>query len=779
MVSPREGPDERNVVVGLVAAVDLSEHVIPRVFVAMAAVIVAARLMGALARRLRQPPVVGEIIGGIALGPTLLGLFPGRLDQLLFPTDIRPFLTVIANLGLIIFMFIVGLELDTTLIRGKERIAGVISISSILLPMTMGLILAQALYASYAGPGIGAGAGDHIARLPFGLFIGSAMSITAFPVLARILVDRGMYRTALGSLTLASAAVDDILAWALLAVVLAVVRTGTFLSWDFPRVLGLSLAFGAVMWLVVRPNLARLVPAYERLGRLTPNLASVVLIGFLLSSFVTARIGIHHILGAFAFGAVMPRERAHGLTLELLERLEQISVLLLLPVFFVTTGLNVNISSLSLKAVGVLLVVLAVACAGKFVGATAAARLQGIGLRRAAAIGTLMNTRGLTELIVLTVGRENGVLNDELFTIMVVMAVVTTVITEPALRLFYPDELLARDVAEAERVSLGVQEAYRVVLVVDDPPTAGTAAQVAAAIARADHPAEVILSRLVPPGPAPELGAGLSAQLLEMTGAMEAMAALERQTADSGVTCNVITRFGHASGAELAAHVSGLGPDVVVITDPRLDLTVLARASGVLVARLRQEPGAPGAPDGGARDGRPTDPTGSSGSTGNGVLVVVDDGDAAGALVDLGLRLAADHGRGQPVTVAAGGRLARRLNRLDDLTTPAGTRVARVVSPEQAAQGRPWSLIVASAGAGLGAGSVRSETRSAAADNGAAPPSASPAALFLEVAVATPADFDDVYRHWVSRLEGSTSDRSTNGRSTTEHPPSGEKAGQA
>lgn len=701
--------------IGLLAAASLSEHVIPRVFVAIAVVIVVARLAGAAARKLRQPPVVGEIIGGIALGPTLLGALPGGIDQILFPTDIRPFLTVIANLGLIIFMFIVGLELDTTLIRGKERIAGVISLSSIILPMAMGLALSTLLYSRYAGPG----AGDGIAALPFGLFIGSAMSITAFPVLARILVDRGMYRTALGSLVLACAAVDDILAWALLAVVLAVVETGTFLSWDFPRILGLSIVFGAVMFGVVRPLLARLVPAYERRGRLTPNLASVVLIGFLLSSFVTAEIGIHHILGAFVFGAVMPREGAHGLTLEILEKLEQVSVLLLLPVFFVTTGLNVDIGALDAAAIGTLVLVLAVAIAGKFVGATTAARLQGIGARRAAAIGTLMNTRGLTELIVLTVGRENGVLNDTLFTIMVVMAVVTTVITEPGLRLFYPDALLARDIAEAERAARGVQEAYRVVVLVDDPPAAVLPARVAAALARAVPPAEVVLARFVPPGPAPELGAGLSAQLLEMTGAMEAMATLEQEVTAVGVACDVVTRFADRTGADadLASRLSSLTPDLVLLMTAPVDAERVARTTEAIVGVVTPGPTA---------GGMGADLLTLTGS----VAVMVDDGPAAGRLVDLALHLAEGHPR--PLQVQAGGRIARRLGRFTELTRADGSPLAVLVDEDAGPSGA--ALVVGST-AGIATASGRA------------------ARVALSVPTAATIELDDVLDAWTRRLQ--------------------------
>jgi Kef-type K+ transport system membrane component KefB len=548
--------------VSAVLAAGVEEHLISRVFLAIAIVIAVARLMGVVAKLVRQPPVVGEIIGGILLGPTLLGAFPGELDELLFPTEIRGFLTVIANLGLIIFMFIVGLELDSSLIRGKERIAGVISASSIALPMTLGIILALYLHRSHSVVN-----GTDVKLLPFALFIGAAMSITAFPVLARIMVDRGMYRTQIGALTLACAAVDDVLAWALLAIVLAVVETGSFLTWEFPKILGLSIAFTAAMFLVVRPLLAKLVPAHKKAGRLSPNLVAVVIGGFLISSFVTSEIGIHHILGAFMFGAMMPRQGAHSMNLELLERLEQMTVVLLLPVFFVTTGLSVDVGALSGSDIGVLLLILLTAVAGKFIGATVAARAQGIRpWRRAAAIGSLMNTRGLTELIILSVGREAGILDDRLFTMMVIMAVVTTVMTEPALRLFYPDRMLSRDVAAAQRHSLGSSGAYRVFVVVGESTDteSESAVELACDIVGDERPSEVVLSRLVQLGQTPELG-GASARLADITASMDGLSALEQQVTASGIGARVLTRFSSEPMRDLVGQVAASDVDVLLI----------------------------------------------------------------------------------------------------------------------------------------------------------------------------------------------------------------------
>jgi Kef-type K+ transport system membrane component KefB len=555
---------ERNLMTNLppVLAIGVEESLIARVFLAIAIVIAVARLMGVLAKLVRQPPVVGEIIGGILLGPTLLGAFPGELDELLFPSNIRGFLTVIANLGLVIFMFIVGLELDSALIKGKERIAGIISASSIALPMTLGIILAIYLHRTH-----GVVNGTEVKLLPFALFIGAAMSITAFPVLARIMIDRGMYRTQIGALTLACAAVDDVLAWSMLAIVLAVVKTGSFLSWEFPRILALSLAFTAVMVLAVRPLLARLVPAHHKAGRLTPNLVAIVIGGILISSFVTSEIGIHQILGAFMFGAMMPRRDAHALNLELLDRIEQMTVVLLLPVFFVTTGLSVDIGALRATDIGVLLLILLTAVAGKFIGATVAARAQGIRpWRRAAAIGSLMNTRGLTELIILSVGREAGILDDRLFTMMVIMAVVTTVMTEPALRLFYPDRMLSRDVAAAQKHSLGSSGAYRVFVVVGESTDSESesAVDLACDIVGDERPSEVVLSRLVELGQTPELG-GASARLADITASMDGLSALEQQVTASGIGARVLTRFSSEPMRDLIGQVDASDVDVLLL----------------------------------------------------------------------------------------------------------------------------------------------------------------------------------------------------------------------
>ena len=389
----------------------------------VAVVIVVAHMAGALFRRMGQPPVIGEVIAGIALGPSLLGGWSNGL----FPLETRPLLRILASLGLAVFMFLVGLEMDLGLLGGRRhRISSAVAVAGTFVPFVLGVVLAMALHPSH-------GLGDF---LPFALFIGVAMSTTAFPVLARILQERKLYDTPLGVLTMASAAGDDVMTWAVLAVVVAIVAaTG---AWTLPYILVLCIVFTAVMIFLVRPALAR--HRDRPLG--SPEL-TVVVAGLLGSAFITSAIGIHEIFGAFLLGAIFPRG---PLAEELRGRLEPVAAILL-PVFFVTTGLNVDIGGIGLEGLWQLALILMVASVGKLLGAGLGARSQGLAVRESVALGVLMNTRGLTELVVLNIGRDLGVLDGPLFTLLVVMAVVTTVATSPLLDIVKPDPWLgeARD----------------------------------------------------------------------------------------------------------------------------------------------------------------------------------------------------------------------------------------------------------------------------------------------------------------------------------------------
>lgn len=637
------------------------------VFIDIAVIVVVARLMGALFRRIRQPAVVGEILAGILLGPTLLGAFPGNLDGHLFPTDVRPFLNVIAQLGLIIFMFIVGMELDVKLIRGKERIAAVISLSSILAPFGLGILLAAALYGSHKVL-----SEQTVDFLPFALFIGASMSVTAFPVLARILTERGMYRTEIGAITLACAAVDDILAWSLLAVVVAVVdATG---AWDLPRILLLSVAFITVMFTIVKPLLARVAERYRAVDRLTPNIFAIILVGLLASSYITSEIGIHSIFGAFLFGAIMPREDTARLFEEILERLENVSVILLLPVFFIATGLEANVRGIGLDGVGQLALILVVACAGKFLGASVAARAQGLHSRKAAAVGVLMNTRGLTELVILNIGLTKGVLTDQLFTLLVVMAIVTTVITEPLLRLVYPNRQLERDIADAEKAALG-RAAYRVLVVVDDPNADAGLVETGIDVLGRDDPAEVVLTRFLPSTDRGELGSGLTLELADMAASLSGLQELSARAAARSAGSVVLSQFSDDIPRDVLAQVETVDANVVLLAAPAdaaptylLDAVVAGAECDLALLT-----------------------TDASGSRGGPVAVVVGTGPDTGAAVEIAARIA--RARGVELELVADGADRRATRRLRAMAAQIETRgvecrvVAEMGSPALVVRG--------------------------------------------------------------------------------------------
>jgi Kef-type K+ transport system membrane component KefB len=380
---------------------------------------------GALARRLRQPPVVGEVLLGVLLGPTLLN---GVISDAVFPTDIRPFLSALANIGVALFMFTVGAELDAGLLRGRRVVAGTVASGSIALPFGLGAALAFYLFIGHPTDN----------KTGFILFMGAAMSVTAFPVLARILTDRGMNRTWLGNVALACAAIDDVLAWLLLAVVVAICGAGTGSQW----LLLLFVPYVLLMFAVVRPALRRLLEDRRVVGPAGSAPLVITLVGLLTSAAFTEWIGLHFIFGAFLFGAIMPRNAARKLRTDITgnvtDKISHLNGLLLLPIFFIVAGLKVDLSSMDGNDVVELGLILAVAVGGKFLGAFIAARLSGLRSRPASALAILMNTRGLTELIILSVGLELGVLDGQLYSSMVLMALITTAMAGPLLQMIYP-----------------------------------------------------------------------------------------------------------------------------------------------------------------------------------------------------------------------------------------------------------------------------------------------------------------------------------------------------
>ena len=392
-------------------------------------ILIAAWLAGALVRPLGQPRVIGEILAGIALGPSLLGAVAPHVSTLLFPPARLLPLATLSQLGVLLFMFVVGLRIDLTVLRKRVYSAIAVSHASIAVPFVLGASLAPWLYTSLAGRGIN---GTGVALLPFALFLGAAMSVTAFPVLSRILAERGLQGSTLGSVALASAAIGDVTAWCVLAAVVAVTRAENGIA-SFALTLGGAITFAVLLTVVGRRLLVAL--DQRRLARTVNVSADVVgaaIVFALVCAFITERLGVHALFGSFIAGAVMPRssELARGLA----DRMEAIVSTVFLPVFFVYTGLQTEIGLLSTLAMwGICAVVITAAIAGKFGGSTVAARLSGMSWRDAMGIGVLMNTRGLMELVVLNVGLELGVLSKPLFAIMIVMALVTTMMTSPLL----------------------------------------------------------------------------------------------------------------------------------------------------------------------------------------------------------------------------------------------------------------------------------------------------------------------------------------------------------
>ncbi len=391
---------------------------------AVAVVIGLAQLLGELAHRLGQPRVLGDIVGGILLGPSLLGALKPGLYGWLFSAPVRLQLNGLGQLGLVLFMFLVGLELNPRLLQGRMPLASRISLVGVVLPLLLGLGLAERLEAWFPTllPG------DHSAA--GALFLGTAMAITAFPVLASILSDRQLLNQPLGSLAITAAAVDDVVGWSLLAAVAAFSRSGSMVA-ALPILLGVAL-YAGVLLVATAPLRRRLERRQHQLGALAPWLDTLILAGALLSGVITELLGVHVIFGGFLWGLAMPRSEALRRWLSL--RLDMVVQRLLLPLFFAISGLNTRIGSLDRPELWLAAaLVLVVAVAGKFGGVWAVARASGVSPRDCQALGWLMNTRGLTELVVLNVGLSVGVITQDLFTMGVLMALVTTAMAGPLL----------------------------------------------------------------------------------------------------------------------------------------------------------------------------------------------------------------------------------------------------------------------------------------------------------------------------------------------------------
>ena len=398
------------------------QEALPRLLLQIIIIIAVTRSLGLLFRKIGQPAVVGETVAGIILGPSLLGLlFPG-IFHFIFPVESLPNLRFLSQIGLILFMFIVGLELDTRLLRKQAFEAVIISHASILIPFSLGVFLSLFLYHDYAL--------QQTNFYPFAMFMGIAMSITAFPVLARIIRDRKLTDTKLGILAIGCAASDDVTAWCILAVLIALIRSGS--GMNGLMIVGMVAVYIAFMLVPVKNLLTRVQSAYEK-GKIGDNtLMAIVFTVLLGSSWVTEVIGIHALFGAFLAGIVIPKNKT--LQNRIIDRISDLTQVMLLPLFFVYTGLRTQAGILNSGALWISFgFILVCAVAGKFGGSALVARALGQTWRNSLSIGALMNTRGLMELVVLNIGYDMGILSTEIFSMMVLMALLTTMMTSPLL----------------------------------------------------------------------------------------------------------------------------------------------------------------------------------------------------------------------------------------------------------------------------------------------------------------------------------------------------------
>jgi Kef-type K+ transport system membrane component KefB len=400
------------------------QHPLAILLAQIVTIILVARFFGWMFRKIGQPSVIGEIIAGIVLGPSLLGMYFPEFSLAIFPVESLGNLQFLSQIGLILFMFVIGMELDLKVLKNKANDAVVISHASIVIPFSLGIGLAYFIYYRFAPLGV--------EFLSFSLFMGIAMSITAFPVLARIVQERGIHKTRLGTIVITCAAADDITAWCILAAVIAIVKAGSFVSSLY--IIGLAFVYVMTMIFVVKPFLKRIGDLYKTKNKLNKPVVAIFFLTLILSSYVTEVIGIHALFGAFMTGVIMPDISKFRAIF--IDKVEDVSVILLLPLFFVFTGLRTQIGLINdpylWKVTGFIILV---AVLGKFLGSAIAAKFVGQNWRDSLTIGALMNTRGLMELVVLNIGYDLGVLTSEIFTMMVIMALVTTVMTGPALDL--------------------------------------------------------------------------------------------------------------------------------------------------------------------------------------------------------------------------------------------------------------------------------------------------------------------------------------------------------
>jgi Kef-type K+ transport system membrane component KefB len=542
-------------------------HLVAAVFLALAIVLIVCRIFGYVATKVGQPRVMGEVIAGLVLGPSLLGAISANWQATFFPTDTLAAIGTIANLGLIFYMFLVGLEVDRGQLKGKVAAATAISNASVTLPMLLGIAIALPLY-KLLGP--------DKKFVAFALFMGVSLSITAFPVLARILAERRMIKRPVGALTIACAAIDDVTAWFLIALATAVAASGTF--GEVVKTIVEAVAFTLFMVFVVRRILARMATAFDEVGRIPSGWFAAIIVGVLVSAYITQEINIAFIFGGFIMGMIMPRHAR--LSEEITRRIDDFVVTLLLPIFFVYTGLRTNVGLLDRPELWLItLALIGIAILGKLAGAAIAARVAGYDWRASAVIGTLMNTRGLTELIVLNLALDAGAISNTLFAMLVIMAVVTTLMAGPLLKLLDPKNEYGRGVEdEFADAALAAVQAHpelpvpeRSILVAPQTDEAiGQLVALAEPLARSVPPRELIIARLVRPprGAGAGVRGGLQSENLALERASRAINDMRERLATDRVVARGVALTSANPGSDLA-HIVAREPIDLVLTEGR------------------------------------------------------------------------------------------------------------------------------------------------------------------------------------------------------------------
>ncbi|MEY4565683.1 MAG: hypothetical protein RLY14_653 [Planctomycetota bacterium] len=397
-------------------------------FIQLAVILIICRIVGAIAKYVGQPQVVGEMIAGVLLGPSLLGLLAPDFYEALFPKESRGVLFCVSQVGLSLYMFLVGTEFRVEHFSARAKTAVSVSLAGMITPFLLGALLAVWFYRE------GNFFPEKVTAWEAVLFLGASMCVTAFPMLARIIVENRLAGTSLGTLAISAGAIDDVAAWCMLAVVLSSFSA----EWSSAYLaIGGGIAFAVVVLLILRPLLRKMNPIAEKEGELTPGLMVFILSLVMFASYLTDKIGVYAVFGAFLLGCAMPRGLIAN---DLRKKFEPLTVSLLLPLFFTFSGLNTRLDLVNTPyLIFAALIVLLAASIGKGVACWGAARLAGEDQKTALAVGALMNARGLMELIMLNIGRERGIIGPELFSIMVVMAILTTLAATPVFRWVYPD----------------------------------------------------------------------------------------------------------------------------------------------------------------------------------------------------------------------------------------------------------------------------------------------------------------------------------------------------